>query len=83
MVLTVGVFLCSIKMRKGTKGPSIKDVRTFLAHFDLLLPPLSGKHLRATASDPNRSSHQRCSVRKGVLRNFRKFTGKRLYQSLF
>ena len=30
-----------------------------------------------------RSSHRRCSVRKGVLRNFTKFTGKHLYQSLF
>ena len=30
-----------------------------------------------------RSSHQRCSIRKGVLRNFAKFTGKQLYQSLF
>ena len=30
-----------------------------------------------------RSSHQRCSVRKGVLRNFAKFTGKHLRQSLF
>ena len=30
-----------------------------------------------------RSSHQRCSVRKGVLRNFTKFTGKQLCQSLF
>ena len=30
----------------------------------------------------NRSSHQRCSVKKGVLRNFTKFTGKHLYQSL-
>ena len=30
-----------------------------------------------------RSSHQRCSVRKGVLRNFAKFTGKRLCQSVF
>ena len=29
-----------------------------------------------------RSSHQRCSVRKGVLRNFAKFTGKHLCQSL-
>ena len=29
-----------------------------------------------------RSSHHRCSVEKGVLRNFAKFTGKRLYQSL-
>ena len=30
-----------------------------------------------------RSSHQRCSVRKAVLRNFTKFTGKHLCQSLF
>ena len=30
-----------------------------------------------------RSSHRRCSVRKGVLRNFEKFTGKHLCQSLF
>ena len=31
----------------------------------------------------NRSSHRRCSVKKGVLRNFAKFTGKDLCQSLF
>ena len=30
-----------------------------------------------------RSSHRRCSIRKGVLRNFAKFTGKHLCQSLF
>ena len=30
-----------------------------------------------------RSSHQRCSVKQGVLRNFAKFTGKHLRQSLF
>ena len=29
-----------------------------------------------------RSSHQRCSVGKDVFRNFAKFTGKRLRQSL-
>ena len=29
-----------------------------------------------------RSSHRRCSVRKGTLNNFSKFTGKRLCQSL-
>ena len=29
------------------------------------------------------ASHQRCSVRKCVLRNFTKFTGKHLCQSLF
>ena len=31
----------------------------------------------------DRSSHRRCSVRKGVLSNFAKFTGKHLCQSLF
>ena len=31
----------------------------------------------------SRSSQQRCSVKKGVLRNFAKFTVKRLCQSLF
>ena len=31
----------------------------------------------------DRSSHQRCSVIKGVLRNFAKFIGKHLCQSLF
>ena len=30
-----------------------------------------------------RSSHQRCSMKKSVLRNFTKFTGKHLCQSLF
>ena len=30
-----------------------------------------------------RNSHQRCSLREGVLRNFAKFTGKHLYQNLF
>ena len=30
-----------------------------------------------------RSSHQRCSIKKGVLRNFAKFTGKHLCQRLF
>ena len=30
----------------------------------------------------SRSGHQRCSVTKGVLRNFVKFTGKPLCQSL-
>ena len=31
----------------------------------------------------DRSSHRRCSVKKDVLRNFPKFTGKHLRQSLF
>ena len=31
----------------------------------------------------NRSIHRKCSVTKGVLRHFEKFTGKHLCQSLF
>ena len=31
----------------------------------------------------SKSSHRRCSVRKGALRNFAKITGKHLYQSVF
>ena len=34
-------------------------------------------------SSVDRGSHQRCSMKKGVLRNFIKFTGKHLCQSLF
>ena len=30
-----------------------------------------------------RSNHQRCSMKKGALRNFTNFTGKHLCQSLF
>ena len=36
-----------------------------------------------TKKKPCRRSHRRCSVRKGDLRNFAKFTGKHLRQSLF
>ena len=36
-----------------------------------------------TVQMKTRSSHQRCSVRKGILRNFAKFTGKHLCQVLF
>ena len=32
---------------------------------------------------PLRSSHQRCSVKQGVLKNFANFTGKHLWRSLF
>ena len=33
--------------------------------------------------NPCRSSHRRCSLRKGVFRNLPKFTGEHMYQSLF
>ena len=38
---------------------------------------------RGLAHETSRSSHRGCSVKKGVLRNFTKCTGKHLCQSLF
>ena len=35
------------------------------------------------SSHRSRTSHRRCSVKKGVLKNFASFTGKHLYWSLF
>ena len=35
------------------------------------------------ASNDDRRSHQRCSLRKGILRNFAKFTGRHQCESLF
>ena len=42
-----------------------------------------GKIWKNISSVSYRSSHLRCSIIKGVFRNFAKFTGKRLCQSLF
>ena len=42
----------------------------------------SEEELITEDSKRTRSSHQRCSVKKGVLRNLAKFTGKHLCQSL-
>ena len=42
-------------------------------------PPMAASEILITY----RSSHQRCSVKKGVLRNFARFTEKDLCQSLF
>ena len=39
--------------------------------------------VKCSTKEHYRSSHQRCSVRKSVFRNFTKFTGKHLCQSLF
>ena len=44
---------------------------------NIVLPRIQRKNLLF------KSSHRRCSVRKGVLINFAKFTGKHLCQSLF
>ena len=41
------------------------------------------KQSQAEIGKKSRSSHQRCSMKKVVLRNFAKFTGKYVCQSLF
>ena len=53
-------------------------VSVLLLFFHYLVAETFYKYLKR-----NRSSHWRCSVKKGVLRNFAKFTGKHLCQSLF
>ena len=72
--------------------PLIYIERTILLHFswdvDMLRCPKKNKPWK-TCGRLNidiqnlRSSHKRCSSKKGVLRNFAKFTGKHLCQSLF
>ena len=49
-----------------------------LSVFDLFLE-LALKVLRRRC----KSSHRRCSIKKAVLKNFAKFTGKHISQSLF
>ena len=41
------------------------------------------KNLKNEYITDDRSSHQRCSIKKSVLRNFAKFTGKHLCQSFY
>ena len=47
------------------------------------LIPRSQREIMKNHQAQIRSSHQRCSMKKGGLRNFTKFTGKHLCQSLF
>ena len=54
-----------------------------LIHNFLFYCQLQNKYKKDIWLSRNRSNHQRCSVRKGVLRNFTKFAGKHLCQSLF
>ena len=70
---------------------SVKKVNLFfplLFHRHQPLTTHKKKKKKATLSSTSygtksRSSHQRCSMKKGVLKNFSKFTGKHLCQSLF
>ena len=91
-------FTCSnqqSKHQKRVKSPHLNDV-IYVVLVSLLLTfnrfhtllKVRGKETRTLIKDIIqmqffRSSHRRYSVRKGVLRNFAKFTGKHLCQSLF
>ena len=71
---------CPEKIHLGVISPaSPKKIMFILENMVFLLKYHTDWHPRKGP----RSSHQRCSTGKGVLRNFTKFTGKDLSQSLF
>ena len=72
--LQPSIFSMVVSLLKQLK-PSIKTSSLWLIQQNFVYMFIWGK--------PFRSSHQKCSVRKGLLRNFAKFTGKYLCQSLF
>ena len=51
--------------------------------IELLAPPFSSLKLEYELLAKNRSSYRRCSIKKGVLKKFSKFTGKQLCQCPF
>ena len=64
----VAIFVLQTRVTKDI----FRCCQSFLNHF---------RDFRGSRND--RSSHQKCSEKKKVLRNFAKFTGKHLYHSLF
>ena len=71
---------CSEKIYLRVTSPaSLEKMIFILENTAFLLKHHVDWHPRKTP----RCSHQRCSTRKDVLRNFAKFTGKDLCQSLF
>ena len=64
-----------LNMVKGDEG------KTYLEYCQL--PMMETFQPLSTILEKTRSNHRRCSVRKGVLRNFAKLTWKYLCRSLF
>ena len=64
--------------RKNTLRASLKKMIFILENMAFLL----GYHIDWHSRKSSQSSHRRCSIRKSVLRNFAKFIGKDLCQSL-
>ena len=64
-------------------GASLTSVKLYFKNvLNSIELPLSSI-LYATHPFVRQKIHRRCSLRKGVLRNFAKFIGKHLYQGLF
>ena len=68
------------EVKKGVKGKSgdvLPDIATsFTILLAIFFPSVTGMCSKV------RSSYRRCSVKKGVLKNFAKFIGKHLCQSI-
>ena len=60
-----------------------KNKNQIYSHMFFYIATTTGNAYMAQKIPMYRSSHRRCSVRKSVVRNFAKFTGKHLCQSLF
>ena len=77
----------AIEIKKCTftafKFPYHANVTLQILHRNITLKYISYFFLSVEQMSCFRSSHQWCSVKKGVLRNFAKFAGKHLCQSLF
>ena len=62
----------------------VKLIKLLLKNKDVGIIVIMGDlNVRIGNKGKFRSSHRRCSMKKGVLKNFTKFTGKHLCQSLF
>ena len=72
------IFL-SVTLHRSYSGNGINDGCSM--KFFQNLKDISSWHM--SMNSPNRSSHCRCSIKKGVLKTFAKFTGKHLCWSLF
>ena len=66
----------SIMVQRWSCGSRIADKKKKISHF-------SSSNQKPILTKSNRSSHQEVFCKKVVLRNFSKFAGKRLCQSLF
>ena len=74
----------SLENRENTRHKKIKfTIKDFYSKCEKIVRLLRVCSHLLNKLLTDRCSHQKCSVKKGVLKNFAKFTGKHLCQSLF